>query len=370
MFKRELYIDGLNGIRAIAAIGVVIAHVTTHLSNFNLNPYILGVSEDGSPENYILGGQGVSMFFALSGFLITYLLLLEKEERNKINIRYFYIRRILRIWPLYYFFIIICAIAIYLSGEKFNTTTWLLYIFYAPNIPFILNACIPVLAHYWSLGVEEQFYLFWPWIVTKVKRKLEWYILGYIVIIMILKIAARFCLPGHDQSYLYKFISVTRFQCMLIGALGATWYLKGNAMFLRICNNKIAQLLAWGIIGAIAINKFHVASVTDSELISAITVIIIIGQAMKANRLINLQTRVPDFLGKISYGIYVYHPLVIWGYSYLFANIGLAGFTKYVFIYGIVILTTVLVAYCSYTYFEKWFLKLKLNYSIVNSSRL
>jgi len=370
MSKRELYIDGLNGIRAIAAIGVIMAHVTTHLSNFNLNPYILGVMEDGSPKGYILGGQGVSMFFALSGFLITYLLLLEKEEKSKINIRYFYIRRILRIWPLYYFFIILCAIAIHFSGENINTTTWLLYIFYLPNIPFILNACIPVLTHYWSLGVEEQFYLFWPWIVAKVKRKLEWCILGYIIITMILKVWARYYLPGHDHSYLYKFINVTRFQCMLIGALGATWYLKNNSMFLKICNNKITQLLAWGCIGIIAINKFHIASVTDSELVSVITVVIIIGQAMKANRLINLQTRVPDFLGKISYGMYVYHPLIIWGYSYLFPNIGLPGITKYIFVYSIVILTTVLVAYCSYTYFEKWFLKLKLNYSIINSSRL
>src|ERR1700728_4770958 len=98
--KRELYIDGLNGIRAIAAMAVVVAHITCHLADFNLNPYLLGRAMDGSPQGYILGGQGVSMFFVLSGFLITYLLVLEKKEEHKINIRYFYIRRILRIWPL------------------------------------------------------------------------------------------------------------------------------------------------------------------------------------------------------------------------------------------------------------------------------
>lgn len=365
-----MYIDGLNGIRAIAAIGVVIAHITSHLSSFNLNPYILGVSADGSPQVYIVGGQGVSMFFALSGFLITYLLLLEKKEQHKINIRFFYMRRILRIWPLYYLFIILCAVAIHFSGEKITPTAWLFYIFYAPNIPYMVNACIPVLQHYWSLGVEEQFYLFWPWIIAKIKRRLEWYILIYIVVIMVLKIGVRYGVPGHDESFLYKLLNLTRFHCMAIGGLGAILYSKNNAVLLRICNNKITQLLAWLVVFALVINKFHIASVIDTELVSLVTLVIIIGQATKVNRLINLQTKVPDFLGKISYGIYVYHPLIIWGYSYLFANIGLSGFAKYVFVYGITILTTILVAYCSYNYFEKWFLKRKINYSIINSSRL
>ena len=79
----KVYLDGLNGIRAIAAMAVVISHITLHLADFKLNPYIFGRLADGSPRGLLLAGYGVNMFFALSGFLITYLLLLEKEKQNK-----------------------------------------------------------------------------------------------------------------------------------------------------------------------------------------------------------------------------------------------------------------------------------------------
>jgi peptidoglycan/LPS O-acetylase OafA/YrhL len=368
--KRALHLDGLNGIRAIAAIAVVISHVTQHLANFNLDPYIFGKMPDGSPRGLLLAGGGVSMFFSLSGFLITYLLLLEKAERNKVNIRFFYIRRILRIWPLYYLFIGICLITMHFSGDKVNPGTLLFYIFYAPNIPFVLGTSIPVLAHYWSLGVEEQFYLFWPWVVAKTKKKLEWVVFFGIVFLITLKLIARYLCPGHDNSFFYQFIHVTRFHCMLIGALGAIFFVKKNTLFIKICTHKISQLVAWGVLAALALNQFHIASVIDGELLSAITVVIILGQATKVNRLVNLQTKIPDFFGKISYGIYVYHPLIIWLISLVFVNIKIEGMFKYLVIYSATIAATIGIAYLSYSYFEKWFLKMKLNYAIIKGSEV
>lgn len=369
-YKKTLYLDGLNGLRAIAAMAVVISHITLHLSDFNLDPYILGKSPDGSPQGLLMAGNGVSMFFALSGFLITYLLLLEKKEKAKVNIRFFYFRRILRIWPLYYLFIIICLVAMYFSGAKINSTALLFYVFYAPNIPFIIGNSIPILAHYWSLGVEEQFYLFWPWLVSKTKKNLEWIIFFGIIVLIVLKLIARYYCPGQDKSLLYIFIHVTRFHCMLIGAFGAILFVKNNVLFMKICTHKISQLLAWIMVITMAANQFHVASVLDTEFVSVITVIIILGQATKANRLINLQTKIPDFLGKISYGIYVYHPLIIWGGALLFANIKMSGFLKYFVVYSSIIAATIGIAYFSYSYFEKWFLKLKMNYTIVDTTKL
>lgn len=87
--------SGLNGIRAIAAISVLISHMNESLSFFGLS----------NLQGLDLAGFGVTMFFALSGYLITYLLLLEKRDYARINVGQFYIRRILRIWPLYYFFL-------------------------------------------------------------------------------------------------------------------------------------------------------------------------------------------------------------------------------------------------------------------------
>ncbi len=366
--RKSIYLDGLNGIRAIAAIGVVISHITLRLSDFKLNPYIFGTAADGSPKGLLLAGNAVSMFFSLSGFLITYLLLLEKEERGKINIPFFYARRILRIWPLYYLFLIICVVVIYASGSKISITALVLYVFYAPNIPFMLHRYIPLLSHYWSLGVEEQFYLFWPWVVAKAKKNLEWIIFSGIVVMIVLKIIARYYTEQGDKSLLYMFIHVTRFHCMLIGALGAVLFVKNNTLFKKISTHLISQLLAWGVIVSLIINQFHIASVLDAEFVSVITVILIMGQATKTNRLVNLQAKVPNLLGKISYGIYVYHPLIIWGESLVFANIPISGVFKYLFIYTVTILITIGIAYLSYTYFEKWFLKKKLNYTIINSS--
>src|ERR1051326_1775359 len=97
----KVYFPGLNGLRFLAAFAVVITHVEllkgqVGLPNHWTNPVIFN-----------LGGLGVYFFFVLSGFLITYLLLAEKDKTGTIRIGNFYIRRILRIWPLYYFLVLL-----------------------------------------------------------------------------------------------------------------------------------------------------------------------------------------------------------------------------------------------------------------------
>src|SRR5689334_11784431 len=101
-----LHFSGLNGLRAIAALSVLFGHTTMGLSSFGLNPFIFGQYSDGTPTTTLLAPFAVSIFFALSGFLITYLLL-EEKRTTEINIKNFYTRRILRIWPLYYLYLII-----------------------------------------------------------------------------------------------------------------------------------------------------------------------------------------------------------------------------------------------------------------------
>ena len=90
--NKEIYLPGLNGIRAIAAIAVVISHITVRNKDFGLNPFVFGFFENGTPRGLDLAGYGVSMFFTLSGFLITYLLLHEKKKQL-IDIKKFYFRR-------------------------------------------------------------------------------------------------------------------------------------------------------------------------------------------------------------------------------------------------------------------------------------
>ena len=119
MNSKSIYFPGLNGIRAVAAIAVVISHITIALKDFGLDPHIFGTFDDGKPKGYILAGYGVSVFFVLSGFLITYLLISEKDSHS-IDIKKFYIRRILRIWPLYYLYLIIAVITIIIFRFELN----------------------------------------------------------------------------------------------------------------------------------------------------------------------------------------------------------------------------------------------------------
>jgi peptidoglycan/LPS O-acetylase OafA/YrhL len=365
----KVHLKGLNGLRAIAAIGVLIGHIIGETNQFNLSPHLLGTDKFNNPVIYYFADFSVSIFFALSGFLITYLLLLEKESAP-VNIPHFYMRRVLRIWPLYYSYICLCFAANFLLGWHLNLTSSSLpfVLFFAANIPHILYRDIPLLYHYWSLAVEEQFYLMWPWLIKFKKKKLAITIASVFLLLVGIKLFIRYYMPGTDSSVAYRFISYTRFSCMLIGALGATLFYNKNAIFLKITSNKISQAIAWLVIALAILNLFHIASVFDHEIIAVVATVLIIGQCTVTNRLINLETGIFDFLGKISFGIYVYHPLVMFLLAKVLNNISLDPVIKYPVVFLSIPATTIIFAYISYTFIEKKFLKMKLNYSTVVSA--
>ena len=375
---KPLHLAGLNGIRAIAALAVVVSHTTIGLKEFGLDPSVSG-SFEGKPKGLDLAGYGVSIFFALSGFLITYLLLLEKDK-HPIDVKKFYVRRILRIWPLYYLYFFITLALILFYKLDFNPKLTPFYIFFAANVPAILGTPFPYFGHYWSLGVEEQFYLFWVWVVKKVKTNLlSLVVVGGIVGFMVVKLGLHFKYPN---SIFETILSLTRFHCMMIGALGAIIFFKGTSMekenkaFFcsigvpteKLIDNKVAQFIGWTVIFLLAINKYRLASIIDQEFISLVTVVLIIGQINIKNRIINLENTVCDFLGKISYGIYIIHPLVILFFSKILSDLDLPIALKYPLVYGGIIGTTILTAYLSYQYFEKYFLKLKEKFAVIRSS--
>jgi peptidoglycan/LPS O-acetylase OafA/YrhL len=364
--NKVLHLSGLNGIRAIAALAVVISHTTQSLSEFNLNPFIFGVMPEGGPRGLDLAGFGVSMFFSLSGFLITYLLLLEKENQE-IDIKNFYIRRILRIHPLYFSYLAVCLVIIFLFDLKFSATSLLYYVFFAANIPSILEIALPFLAHYWSLGVEEQFYIFYPWIVKKVKSLPKLLILLTLFLIFS-KLIFRFIDIKYGLPIPYLILHTTRFQCMLIGAIGAVYYYRQSETFIKISTNRLIQIFSWFCIGLTMLNLFHVISVLDQEIISVITVFIILGQITEKNRIINLDLEIFDFIGKISYGIYVIHPLVVFLFSKCLPEIEMPIGLKYLVIYLSILITTIFISYISYEGFEKKFLKMKYKYSSIKTS--
>lgn len=173
--SKFLHFPNLNALRAIAALLVLIHHAEQFKDVFKLDNYW------NIPFIQVIGKLGVVLFFVLSGFLITYLLVNEEKlTKKKINVKSFYIRRILRIWPLYYLIIFLSYFIFpYLdilsvdniSTEILSIKTFLLYIFMLPNMVLSNFGVVPYASQAWSIGTEEQFYLIWPLLFILFRKK-------------------------------------------------------------------------------------------------------------------------------------------------------------------------------------------------------
>ena len=167
----------------------------------------------------------------------------------------------------------------------------------------------------------------------------------------------------------FMVLTVIRFHAMLIGVVGAILYYNENRKFLAVATHKITQIIAWASIFLIAINKFYIFSAVNDEVVSVVALILIMGQITKRNHVINLENKVCDFVGKISYGMYIIHPLLIFFMAKLLGNLA-DTITNYILVYFMVIAATMLLAYLSYEYYEKWFLKLKKKYESIKTANV
>jgi len=359
--QSRLYLPGLNGLRALAAISVMLSHVFQNtFGNWGI-PTIKLPLFDG----------GVTLFFVISGFLITYLLLHEKSKTQTINIKYFYVRRILRIWPIYYLIILISIIILYLkgqSGEIIQSNLWY-YIFFTANIPFLSASGISLIVHYWSLGVEEQFYMFWPWLVKVSGKKILYIALGFMAFWIACKYGS--WIVFSNKSLIYRFFAVTAFHNMMIGAVGAIFFYNKNFRFMHLLTNRYVQIISWSLLLLSGFYIEFLPAVFRNEFIAVISLILVIGQVEGTKSFYSLEYNFFDFIGKISYGIYLFHPLIIYLLSWIWrTNLSerLNLRFQYPIIYLLVSVITVLVAWISFKYYETPFLRLKERFAIVKSN--
>lgn len=308
--------------------------------------------------------DGVTLFFVISGFLITYLLLNEQQKSTSISIPKFYMRRILRIWPIYYAYMIL---ALSVTAHWGDSNVWY-YGFFAANIPFILSAGIVPIVHYWSIGVEEQFYLFWPWIV-KFTHGRNARLLAMAVGLCALWLLCKWGIYlGWGTTTAYRFFAVTRFDCMMIGAIGAILYFSRNTFLMRFANCRWIGAVCLLLIAFSAPWAEYIPAPVRPQIIALLSLAAILSQ-LGENPLINLENRLCDSVGKVSYGIYVIHPLLIMLLSGLYRTWGLAnsGIGSVILIYLIVTIATYFVAWLSYRFFESPFLRIKDRFSVVLS---
>jgi peptidoglycan/LPS O-acetylase OafA/YrhL len=294
-------IPELDGIRGIAVTLVLLVHFSKMFAG-------------GSSWGYAIVKTcapcwvGVNLFFVLSGFLITGILLDTRAANN--FFRAFYARRFLRIFPLYYAFLSV-ALPISLMASGTNLRDAISYVLYSYNWNAAAGHGIEALGHLWSLAIEEQFYLFWPLLVFLTPRKrVAWLCVAMIAV----SIGSRLLFVQHGLSRYAYFATISHFEELCYGALAAVLIRDFvEAPWMRITR---AGMIAGTVLASIALllsrgfesNKPLVLTLGQSGV--ALLFVAFVGRAYVQSGLGEsryLRARWLIWMGKYSYGIYVLH---------------------------------------------------------------
>jgi peptidoglycan/LPS O-acetylase OafA/YrhL len=332
---------GLDALRAISVVGVIWTHVSgVHALNL-LNK----------------GNRGVDLFFAISGFLITTLLLREYRRSGRISLRNFYIRRTLRIFPLYYAVLAVYCVPVFITlngtirGDEFwsNLPAFLTYT--SNWFVSLADSQQPRVTFYfaWSLATEEQFYLFWPslMVVLLSTIKRDWVLaIAAMALLGMQRIAA-----PHAGASLLATVVASLAPAILFGvafavmlnnrtAFNVIYRLLGNRLMAPAAGLLLLALLQFD--APLLMTRFSMAVLVASVCIREDTYLHPV-----------LKWRPAVFVGTISYGVYLMHMLA--------ANVvrSLLGHSLGTDVFVATTLVAIVAAYISFRYFEAPILRLK-----------
>jgi peptidoglycan/LPS O-acetylase OafA/YrhL len=294
------YVKGLDTIRALAVFFVIVEHWGPNFAAHTLPGYI----KSALAEN---GQFGVNLFFVLSGFLITSILLNEriKNEGGKklVIIKNFFARRFLRIFPIYYLVIFFCVLCNYTFVQEH---IWY-YITYTSNLLAYRSDMPNILSHTWSLAVEEQFYIIWPWLIILVNKK---YLKHVLIASIVIGIVSRYIVL-YVLHHKYPILVFNCFDSFGIG--GMYGYIRLNTEK-RLRFEKgfravfpLMLYLAWHIapFAGSPVGVLYVQ--TLDSIIGVALIMFVLNNKSELIRKYLLENKVFNFIGKISYGIYLYH---------------------------------------------------------------
>ncbi|MFC1769905.1 acyltransferase family protein [Nitrospirota bacterium] len=369
------YFHGLNELRAIAALCILISH----LEQFK---WFFGFEQQLRPQFLIhMASMGVTFFFVLSGFLVTYRLLVEKQLHGTILLKDFFFRRALRIWPLYLLLLFISFFLLPHMGFLALTDTsktlrsvgswdfgfrFALYLSMMPNIAYVLNLKVPYLVQSWAIGVEEHFYLFWPGIIKRTKANLKTFAISFLLVYgftILAYMAYKLSLGGSGNTLaktlkiIFDYMMLGRFTAFIIGGAGAYILHRNKTSVLRYIRNRPSAILSCILTITLILLGIKFTPLTN-EVYSFLFLMIILNVSAS-----NWKIRFLDYLGRISYGIYMYHLLAIGlvGAVIRELSIGSAIYLNIVS-YLSTILVTIILSDLSYRWFESRFIKMKSRY--------
>ena len=340
--KKE-YIIGLNGIRAIAVFLVIIAHRFP-------NDHIF--------MSFPLGAYGVNVFFVLSGFLISRGLFFELNTgvstfiSNIRVLKNFIAKRFLRIFPIYYLLLLFMYLANGVVGNNFRENImW--YVFYGANyLIYKEEKWLGCLGHLWSLSVEEQFYVFFPILLIFFFRKrillmlLTFIIIGTIYPFFVdgwSNVLTLSCINAFGIGGLLAYIEVYK-SSLLSRFYKVASSLSIPILLLLICHNLYFQIPFFSERLAVAILAVYIISLC---LLREDTYVV--------NKILN--NRFLNFVGIISYGVYLYHNIVAKYWNHFFPKSNIDPFSYVEFLLQTTLV--IIVSYLSWIIIEKPILKMK-----------
>jgi peptidoglycan/LPS O-acetylase OafA/YrhL len=372
----KIFFPHLDGLRFISFFVVFVYHcyLSFYIHLKESNPQAYTIFKTLFQNGYL----GVNFFFVLSGFLITFLLIKEKELSGTIHVGNFYMRRILRIWPLFYVCILIGFVLHPLSKilghetvvEPAHVTYYLGFIAnfdYINIFPLRPNGVVlPVL---WSVCVEEQFYLAWPLILSIVPLRYWKYVFFFIIGGSLVFRSLHTGCSDQIQSVRY-FHTFSLIGDMALGGCLAYYCSYENPFKKFITNIPRAAIIAVYIVG-IPICLFRgsifpcgIPIIFERFVIGIFFGFIILEQNYATHSFIKMgRFRRVSKLGVYTYGLYCLHLLAI---TFMYKLVGKVpggltpGLSIVASIAGLAL--SILIAWASYTYFEKKFLRIKARF--------
>jgi peptidoglycan/LPS O-acetylase OafA/YrhL len=310
------HVPALDGIRGLAVLIVIASHLNVLLRYQAVTPW-------NNLNRLLLGGfLGVDIFFVLSGFLITSLLLMERSNNSRISLSRFYARRALRLLPALYLLLVVdTAIAVFekqsFSGQWNETWTSLLYLnnwYYV--WPWLRHGSVNFesnLGHLWSLAVEEQFYLLWPMVLMLLLKFRRPKVFAPVLITLFIGaiILRRTVLWHNNVNWIVILIRTdARLDSLLIGALLALFYRH------VIVHKTALKLTAYAALPIFIVTAYQGPSnsflYTSGFTLVAVAILVMIlasvEQAWSVSRV--LEQSWLRFIGRISYGLYLWHYVV------------------------------------------------------------
>lgn len=350
---KHTYFERLDSLRFYAVFCVIFAHI-----------FQIWTWQESTVFLFPVGNTGVVIFFVLSGFLITNILLSQPKDMSlSTSFRYFYLRRALRIFPIYYLYLLIAFSFNLENIEQTQFYPWL----YLTNIYIFSNdTWLNANSHLWSLSIEEQFYIFWPFLVLLLKEQTRtlFYVFAGIIL---LTMSARVYLfvNGYSISPQIEVFTLTNLDSLTLGGVLALVALHYNHLLKRYAIPMIVGGLgvyylsyylktsygweAWYW----SIGKFAIAAFAAG--------LVLYGLVTKPKHNI-LHNPVTIYLGKISYGLYLYHNIIVAHYDKIARFFGLDVGNNIIVKVVLSISFTVAIAQLSFMLIEKPLLRLKRRY--------